>query len=129
MGKGTRRERQARELYERAGYWVYSPQNPKYGDNDLWNLFDLACYRMPTQSLRFVQVKSNRASGITSWMETARNFSGVDGVTVDFAIVYDSQGWRVEQPTADGYERVLDERELDCAMGEGLVEFLSPSDE
>lgn len=126
MPKGTRREREAREIYERAGYWVYSPQNPKYGDNDLWNLFDLAAFRVTDGQLRFVQVKSNGARGITKWCNKARHFQTA-GVEADFVVPYDRQGWRLIQPTADGYHTTLyDERNKGGNMGEGLEEYLRP---
>lgn len=131
MGKGTRREREARELYESAGYWVYSPQNPKFGDNDLWNLFDLAAYRRPTGDLRFVQVKSNGARGIKEWSTRARHFRAVTSVNVDFVVPYDREGWRLIKPLLCGtasddrlHTTLYDERNGDVAMGDGIVEYL-----
>ena len=135
MGKGSDRELDARKLYERAGYWVYTPENSRYGDNDLWNLFDLACFRVLDHSLRFVQVKSNGARGITKWVQRAAHFAEMDAVTVEYAVPYDREGWRIVQPDADGdgYTTVYDERDDPAVdsnypdkknMGDGLVEWL-----
>lgn len=128
MGKGARRERECRKIYESAGFWVYSPQNPKYGDNDLWNLFDLACYRRTDSTLRLVQVKSNGARGIRKWCTVARNFEDVGRVHVDFVVPYDGKGWRLIQPDDDGHATVYDERDHDVKMGDGLTEFLRLGD-
>jgi len=95
MSKGSRREREAREIYERAGYWVYSPENSKFGDNDLWNLFDLAAVNVRYGQLRFIQVKSNGARGIRKWCHRAKHFNGLDSVVTDFVVPYDREGLAV----------------------------------
>lgn len=125
MSKGARRERQARELYEQAGFNVYLPENSKFGDNDLWNLFDLAAFSTTQQpAYRFVQVKSNQARGIESWAGKARPFAGPQSVAVDFVVCHDREGWRLLQPTADSYETVVDGREQNGDMGMPIVEYL-----
>lgn len=126
MSKGARRERQAREIYEQAGYWVYSPQNVTYGDNDLWNLFDLACFHAPAGEFRFVQVKSNGARGIRKWSTVAKHFQdSSECVQADFVIPYDNEGWRLVRPSDGSHTTVYDERESDCPMGEGLTRFIT----
>lgn len=124
--KGNRREREAREFYERAGFWVYSPPNQQFCDTDVWGLFDLMCFRVTDGSMRFVQVKSNGASGVREWMHRAQHFEEVPNVTVDFLVPHDGEGWRLIQTTDDGraYTCVLDERNEECSMGEHVTEFL-----
>ena len=129
MSKGSRREREARKIYEAAGYWTYSPQNPMYGDNDLFNLFDLAAIHPLEDTFRLIQVKSNGARGIKKWVQQARHFDRVDGITVDFAVPYDREGWRLVRVNVDnglpaGFTTVYDEREYQVPMGEGLTQFL-----
>jgi hypothetical protein len=67
----------------------------------------------------FGQVKSNRASGITTFHEDCieKQFP-FDFADVEFWICYDDEGWRVDEVTQDGYETVVDERDEDCKMGE-----------
>lgn len=124
MSKGSRRERQARKIYEAAGFWVYSPQNPKFGDNDLWNLFDLACFHTRAGELRLVQVKSNGARGITKWCHLARHFNATESIVTDFVVPYDQDGWRLVRPTGDAHTTVYDERNYSVPMGDGITRFL-----
>jgi hypothetical protein len=63
MTKGKRRERQAKAIYEQAGYAVANPERSKYGANDFYNHWDLVAMQ-PGRKPRFVQVKSNVARGI-----------------------------------------------------------------
>lgn len=124
--KGNRREREAREFYESAGYWVYSPPNQQFCDTDVWGLFDLVCFRVTDGSMRFVQVKSNGASGVREWMQQAHHFEDVQNVTVDFLVPHDGVGWRLLQTTDDerAYTCLLDERNKDCDMGDVVTKHL-----
>jgi len=126
MSKGTRNERYARKNYESAGCWTYSPQNSMYGDNDLWNLFDIASILIGVQQphIYLTQVKTNRASGIRQWFNDTRPFQRVDGVTVHYAVRIDNEGWKLARSASDGYEWVVDERSMSCKMGEGVVQYL-----
>lgn len=134
--KGRRNELQARKAYEAAGYWVYSPENASYGDNDLWNLFDLACLDPWRNELVFVQVKSNTASGLRQWCNDTRPFDRLCGAQTHFVVKHDQEGWRVIEPDRHGsiaYETVYDERKDDRVgphrdtplnIGDGLREWL-----
>lgn len=135
--KGRRNERKAREAYERAGWWVYSPENASYGDNDLWNLFDLACIDVMRSVIALVQVKSNRAQGVRQWCNDTRPFDAVSGVQCQFLVRHDREGWQAIEPLRDGrgsYKTVYDEREDErvdpnrtgkWTIGDGLTEWLS----
>lgn len=127
MSKGKRRERQAAELYKRAGYETFRPQESKWGETDMFGLYDMVAHK-PTMRTHWVQVKSNRAAGIRSWCENARRFLGPHSRPL-MAVCYDQEGWRVLRPTAPGHpERaftaVVDERDEECEMGELVVEYL-----
>lgn len=145
MTKGKRRERQASELYEQAGYETFRPQESKWGETDMFGLFDIlaipgrhedrtAIHPRET-SVRLAQVKSNRASGIEQW---CRDVTGLLGgpVKADFLVCHDREGWRLLCPYSDKMHKkpvpidsiepyiLVDERELDCNMGEGIIEYL-----
>lgn len=135
--KGRRNERKAREAYERAGWWVYVPENASYGDNDLWNLFDLAAVDVRSSMIHFTQVKSNRAVDIRQWCNDTRPFDGARDVQCVFLVRHDRQGWRSFKPVRDTsatYQCQLDERSDDrigpsrhteLSIGDGLTEWLS----
>lgn len=126
MSKGTRNERYAREAYESAGCWTYSPHNSKYGDNDLWNLFDIASLTIGVEQphIYLTQVKTNVASGVRQWFNDTRPFQRNPGVTVHFAVRIDNEGWKLAEAVGDGYEWVLDERDMSVNIGEGLSNWL-----
>jgi len=153
--KGARRERQARKIYEDAGYAVQPFYGRAFGETDGFGLFDLVAvadssdidgHPKPSYERgcpRFVQVKSNRAAGINEWSrEVVNRFAGVS-LFADFVVCHDNEGWRLLSPYADNLNLLkitlddvyaktfLDEREMDCEMGEGLTAYLrgeSPSD-
>lgn len=138
--KGKRRESEASKIYEQAGYETYRPQESKWGETDMFGLFDMIAVpgtddnnkRVLRENapVRFVQVKSNRASGIEAWCtEVAERFRGP--CVADFVVCHDREGWRLLSPTLkrneDGtvaHETLIDERELDCEMGSVLVNYL-----
>lgn len=143
VGKGSRNELAVRRIYERAGYWVYSPENARYGDNDLWNLFDLAAFRVTDYRLRFVQVKTNAAAGVRAWSHRAKRFERIGArVGVQMVVKYDGEGYRlirckpIDEPApSDGYKTVYDERDdervaghghTEMNLGDGLAEYLKP---
>lgn len=130
--KGNKRERQARELLERADYLVETPNYQKYSNKDFWNLFDLMATR-PDQPIRFVQVKSNRAEGVRSFADEVATWFDLDRVDVQMWVCLDREGWRVldvrERRDGSGgtYTTVLDERDFDRNMGEAVVDWLQPN--
>lgn len=129
MSKGKRRERQARDIYEAAGYETFAPQESKFGPTDMFGLFDFLA--VPTGEGAYgpshlAQVKSNQTRGIAAWMQEARRFHKRRGLVVRYLICYDGEGWRVDAPNDDSstYTTVVDEREEDAKMGEPYTEYL-----
>lgn len=131
MGKGSKNERHLRDIYQNAGYWTYRPMNVQYGDNDMWNLFDLAALS-PEHSdsvgtwrhIELVQCKTNRAAGIRQWFRDVQPFTDVHGLTVRFAVRHDREGWRLAGPTQNGYEWLYDGRDNGECIGDGLTAYL-----
>lgn len=122
MSKGTRREREAVELLQRAGYATYRPATVQYGENDVWGLFD-ALAIAPDKPLRAVQVKSNRATGIRAWSRHTALWRS-HGFRTEYWVPVDREGWRVIEATESGSETVYDGRESTASMGETLVQWL-----
>lgn len=120
--KGARRERQAAELYERAGYETYRPQESKFGETDIFGLFDLLAVPTSGGQPVLTQVKSNVAKGIEEWCEDVDGRFGA-GVEFQFLVCHDREGWRIIRPYGEPVT-VLDEREMDVSMGDGVVEYL-----
>jgi len=123
MSKGKRRERQADEAYDEAGFATYRPQESKFGETDIFGLFDLLAIGTGPEPTHLVQVKANRAEGVERWAESAIEFART-GIRVRMLVCHDREGWRVIDPSPDGYTTVFDGRDRDGAMGEPLVEFL-----
>lgn len=122
--KGNRREREAEDLWQQAGYRTYKPQESKYGETDMFGLFDFLAHKR-TGRTAWVQVKSNGARGIEEWVVAAREFLGPYDRAY-MAVCYDREGWRLVRPTTTGggHRTVVDEREHGCGMGELVVEYL-----
>lgn len=123
MTVGTRREREARDLYEAAGYDTFSPPRTKFGDNDIFNQFDILAAKYAATP-RLVQVSTN-ANGRKDFMVDAATFWS-RGFVPEYIQVYKREGWRLMQPV-DGtgeWETIVDDREHDGGMGAGIVEYL-----
>lgn len=120
--KGARRERKVREWYENAGYMVQPFYGRSYGETDGFGLFDLVAKKRG-EPVRFIQVKSNRASGIREWCEKVSEIAA-DGAVYDFVVVHDREGVRLLQPTEDGHTAVCDERDSECNMGDDFTAYL-----
>lgn len=128
MSKGTRRERECVEAYQKAGWATYRPATVQYGENDMFGLFDIMAVSPDHCNPHAVQVKSNRAVGIRKWARHTALFRRL-GFRTFYAVPYDNEGWRMIECVDTGPERsatwdVLDERELSCNFGEGLTEYL-----
>lgn len=122
--KGNRRERKAADLYEAAGYQVERATAGGFQSPDFFDLFDLLAFN-PGEGLDLVQVKSNRAEGIEQWCADTLPFQTTRGLCPLMLVCYDYEGWRVIIPSdEDAYVDAVDERELDCRMGEGVTEYL-----
>lgn len=131
MSKGKRRsdgretEKDAIELYERAGFEdVYLPPLAKFRNQDVFELFDVLAFH-PDRGLYADQIKTNRVDGITAWFERATRFEkALCDLSVGFMVKVEDSGWRRAEPDEDGYTWVCDERDGDGAMGDGVVEYL-----
>lgn len=123
--KGARREREARQHYEAAGYAVQPFYGRRYGETDGFNLFDLIALA-PEREPHLVQVKSNRAAGIVDWADSVTELCGRAPVRCLYAVCYDREGWRLIEAGVGGRrETIFDGRTHDGAMGEPLARFLS----
>ena len=128
MSKGTRREREACDLFEQAGYETYRPATVQYGENDIFGQFDLIAMAPPRETW-WVQVKANGARGIEAWAERVCEYFDFRAGQPAYLVPYDREGWRLIAVGESGRYDVLDERALDVSMGEGLVAFLRGEDE
>lgn len=128
MSKGSRRERQGVELYQRASMATYRPATVRYGENDMFGLFDLLALSPRHEAVHAVQVKSNRATGIEAWARHTWLFRQL-GWRTFYLVPVDNEGWRLIEchetwgENTDTSE-VVDERELSCDMGQRVVDWL-----
>jgi len=125
MSKGTRNEREAVEFLQEAGYATYRPATVRFGENDMFGLFDVLALG-PSQPMRAIQVKSNRAVGIKAWRRHTALFRA-HGMLTEYWVRIDNAGWRVIVCTDDGRETVVDEREHTETIGTQLLEYLESS--
>lgn len=123
MSKGTRREREAVELYHDAGMATYRPATVQYGENDVFGLFDILAFSPNHGRMHAVQVKSNRAAGIRSWSNHTALFRAL-GFRTFYLVPYDREGWRLIEATSDGRETLVDERETEGQIGEDVKAYL-----
>lgn len=124
MGKGSRRERECVDLYQRAGMGTYRPATVQYGENDVMGLFDLLAFSPAHSHVHAVQVKSNGARGIKAWARHTELFRSL-GMRTFYAVPYDGHGWRIVEVSAvDETPTHVDERETDANMGEDVVRWL-----
>lgn len=123
MSKGTRRERQAVEIFQEAGFAPYRPATVRFGENDLWGLFDVLAVSPSYGSVKAVQVKSNRAVGVRSWRRHTWLWRRL-GFDTEYWVPVDGEGWRVIGVRDGGHETLVDERESDCNMGNAVIEWL-----
>lgn len=124
MPKGDRRERQARKIYENAGYTVQPFYGRPYGETDGFGLFDLVALKAGYPP-RFIQVKSNRARGVTDWSTKASEVLPEWHSVGAMVVCYDGEGWRLIRLNGDGYRTVYDGRKDDAAMADGLTDYLT----
>ena len=59
--KGYRKETQIREKLHAKGFITYRPMITKYGQQDVFKLFDVIAYHPVTHELKFISVKSSYA--------------------------------------------------------------------
>ena len=133
MSKGKRNEREAANLYERAGYETFRPQESKFGETDMFGLGDILAVHPDRQPV-FAQVKTNGPDGYKNWFGDCAKLLPPCFET-HYAIKYDYEGWRllVDRPVGNGYVEAVDEREIsdigpnhhsERSFGDGVVDFL-----
>lgn len=140
MGKGRKKDKEAREIFKDAGYTVEKSTPMTYGRTDWWGLFDFMA--VSPRGVHFVQVKSAKnVSGISemaAWYEE----HAPESLTCEYLIYHDNEGWRriVIDPDSDGktaYRTAYDERKddrvqphvgTDYNLGDGMIEHLSRSE-
>lgn len=93
MAKGDDRERQAANILQRAGYATYRPATVRFGENDMFGLFDILAVA-PDMEPRAIQVKSNRAVGLKDWKRHTHLFRQL-GFATEYWVCVDTEGWKV----------------------------------
>lgn len=123
--KGDRREKQAKEILEEAGFRVEKKWNRRFDSNDYFNLFDLMAG--DHDQFRFVQVKSNGTNGALKLIEQKATFLPwhSEHFHIEVWVCYDREGWRIQRLTNDGWEVVLDSRDSGMNMGEKVKSWLT----
>lgn len=128
MSKGSRRERELVELLKKAGMATYRPATVRYGENDMFGLFDVLALSPSHERVYAIQVKSNRAVGIEKWGRNTKLFRSL-GWETWYAVPVDNQGWKLLDPGTepdDGRKSaavVIDEIDLSCSMGEAITGY------
>lgn len=122
MSKGSRREREAVSLLKDAGYATYRPATVRFGENDMWGLFDVLAIA-PDKPMRAIQVKSNRAVGIRKWTRHTALWRA-HGYVTEYWVPVDNQGWRIIECTDSGHYDTVDERDMTGVHGDAVVEYL-----
>lgn len=122
MSKGSRRERELVELLQQAGMATYRPATVRFGENDMFGLFDVIALSPNHSNVYAIQVKSNRAVGIRAWTRHTQLFRNLGWITL-YAVPVDNQGWRIIKCTRGGTEDIVDEREHKCEMGTDVTSY------
>lgn len=122
---GNRRERQARSIYNDAGYEVQAFYGRRYGETDAFSDVGLPCDFMAARRDCFVlaQVKSGYGSP-GAWFDAAHALLPV-GVGAHYLTVFEREGWRLlVRDGGGGYCVAFDERDSKVNMGAGLTSYL-----
>jgi len=123
MNTGKETEQAAVDLYEQAGYETYRPPKAKYGEQDVFGLYDLLAFGH--DRMVGVQVKTNRARGVTEWFDTATvHEEHLRDFAVAFLVLFEGEGWKLYRTAPDGYEVAYDGRETEATPGDCLPEVL-----
>jgi len=129
MTKGYKREREFADLLKQAGWITYRPATVRYGENDVWGLFDVLALDPRSATLSAWQVKSNRATGLESWSRQTALWRRA-GMLTGYAVPYDREGWRLIAVTGpEDWDDVVDERGRDVDMGNDVVEHFGGCDD
>lgn len=122
MSKGSRRERELVELLQKAGMATYRPATVRFGENDMFGLFDVLALSPNHENVYAIQVKSNRATGIRAWTRHTQLFRNLGWITL-YAVPVDNQGWRIIDCSSEGTTDLVDEREHKCEMGTYVTSY------
>ena len=90
--KGNRAELEYKKKCEAQGYKVYKPPRTKYGDNDLFNLFDMLAINK--EEVLLIQVKCNQARDARRKIRSFTEHPAC--VKKILAIKIDRKGWKEE---------------------------------
>lgn len=121
---GNRRERQARDIYDAAGYAVQPFYGRSYGETDGFGLADFLAIRKSPASVVIAQVKSGYGA-IGDWFQHADALLPPT-VEAHYLSVFKREGWRLcVRGDDEAYRVAYDERDADCRMGVGLREWLA----
>ncbi len=122
MSKGTRRERELVELLKSAGMATYRPATVRFGENDIFGLFDVLALSPNHSNVYAIQVKSNRATGIRAWSNHTQLFRNIGWITL-YAVPVDNQGWRIIECSSEGKTDIVDEREHTGTFGSDVTSY------
>lgn len=122
MSKGSRRERELVELLKKAGMATYRPATVRYGENDMFGLFDVLALSPSHQKVHAIQVKSNRAVGIRKWTRHTQLFRNIGWKTY-YAVPVDNQGWRLLECVKGMIFYRVDERDTENPIGTDIVRY------
>lgn len=122
--KGDRREREAREIYEAAGYQAAPFRSWAFGDSDGFNDFDFVAMH-PEAKPEFVQVKSNSARGVRDLCDRVGQEYPTQHTNIRYAVAHDASGWRLIDIDESGKTVLVDERDLSCNMGDRVTDYLA----
>lgn len=121
MSKGSRRERELVDLLQKSGMATYRPATVRFGENDIFGLFDVLALSPNHENVYAIQVKSNRATGIRKWTRHTQLFRNIGWITL-YAVPVDNKGWRIIDCSENGNVDIVDEREKKCPMGKAVVD-------
>ena len=126
VSKGYRREKQAKDLLEETGFKVYRKPNTKYGDNDIYNLFDIVALDKKLNSW-YIQVKSNTTAGALKNIKKSLNYPSDYKLNSYFQVwvCKDYKGWRIYYLSNEWeFIRIVDEPAEDVHTGENVLKYL-----
>lgn len=137
--KGNKSEREAQDIYERAGFDMVDRVGSTAGGRRMTDAFghvDIIAM-WPGRRIRFAQVKTNTGGGVGEFVQWAAAFLPPKHAAGDFLIRHDGHGgpnaqdamWRLQRPFRKGddvtYRTLVDERKDGVpADGAGVVEWL-----
>jgi len=123
MSKGSKNERRAANAFKSAGWATYRPATVRYGENDIFGLFDLLAVHPDRQRVRAVQVKTNGNPGIVAWQRQTWLWREL-GWCTGYLTRYDREGWLYTAVTDDRRRTLVDERQGSGNIGDGLTAYL-----